>query len=129
MQWIVAGIGINFDSDISKFPEEVKERASSLFDTGKAAITKTCMHGKMLHERYYEIDTKDLSDENTIELIMKAHSMITRENSPIENVVIDLSCNHGGAADTAAFLLALRDGWTFLDRKGHFIIDMKRRWI
>ncbi len=58
-------------------------------------------------DKYYEIeDPKDLSDENTIELIMKAHSMITRENSPIENVVIDLSCNLGGAADTAVFTLA-----------------------
>ncbi|SFG19952.1 S41 family peptidase [Oribacterium sp. WCC10] len=59
-------------------------------------------------EAYYKVeDPKDFSDENTIELIMKAHSMITRENSPIENVVIDLSCNLGGVADTAVFTL----GW------------------
>ena len=58
-------------------------------------------------EKYYEVeDPKDFSDENTIELIMKAHSMITRKDSPIENVVIDLSCNLGGVADTAVFVLA-----------------------
>ncbi|OON84747.1 hypothetical protein BXO88_15750 [Oribacterium sp. C9] len=59
-------------------------------------------------DAYYKVENpEDFSDENTIELIMKAHSMITRENSPIENVVIDLSCNKGGVADTAVFTL----GW------------------
>ncbi|WP_031550146.1 S41 family peptidase [Oribacterium sp. FC2011] len=58
-------------------------------------------------EEYYTTDPKDFSDQDTIGLIMKAHSMITRENSPIKNVVIDLSCNLGGMADTAVFTL----GW------------------
>ncbi len=53
-------------------------------------------------------DMEDFSDapDDTISLIMKAHAMITRENSPIENVVLDLSVNQGGAADTAVFVLA-----------------------
>ena len=53
-------------------------------------------------------DMEDFSDapNDTIGLIMKAHAMITRENSPIENVVLDLSVNQGGAADTAVFVLA-----------------------
>ena len=33
-------------------------------------------------------------------------TLINRENSPIENVVIDLSCNGGGHADTAIFAMA-----------------------
>ncbi|MBR3234676.1 MAG: hypothetical protein IKG11_03575 [Atopobiaceae bacterium] len=37
---------------------------------------------------------------------MKAHKQIHRENSPIENVVVDLSCNAGGDADCAIFLIA-----------------------
>jgi C-terminal processing protease CtpA/Prc len=45
-------------------------------------------------------------DTDTIGLIMKAHALIHRENSPIENVVIDLSCNPGGHADTAIFTIA-----------------------
>ena len=40
VQWIVIGIGINFDSDISKFPKELKNIAGSVFKPGKAAITK-----------------------------------------------------------------------------------------
>lgn len=40
VQWIVVGIGINFDSDVSKFPDEIKEKADSLFAPGKATVTK-----------------------------------------------------------------------------------------
>ncbi len=43
LQWIVAGIGINFDSDINSFPDDVKERASSLFESGKATVAKNTL--------------------------------------------------------------------------------------
>jgi BirA family biotin operon repressor/biotin-[acetyl-CoA-carboxylase] ligase len=48
LQWIVAGIGINFDSDISGFPEDVRERASSLFAAGEATITKNELIAKII---------------------------------------------------------------------------------
>ena len=58
-------------------------------------------------EYFYSVkDPADFADTDTIGLIMKAHAMITREGSPIENVVLDLSVNQGGAADTAVFVLA-----------------------
>ena len=38
---------------------------------------------------------------DTIALILYAHKQITREGSPIENVVMDLSNNTGGAVDAA----------------------------
>ena len=34
-----------------------------------------------------------------------AYQETTRDNSPIENVVLDLSNNSGGAADSAAFVI------------------------
>ena len=43
--------------------------------------------------------------EDTLGLITYAHEQITREDSPIENVVLDLSCNTGGTADAAVFVL------------------------
>ena len=59
-------------------------------------------------ESYYLAeDVSKLADTDTISLIMKAHEQITRENSPIENVVLDLSNNEGGMADAAIFTL----GW------------------
>ena len=65
------------------------------------------LEGNMDPEYFYSVeDPNDFDDANTIGLIIKAHAMITRENSPIENVVLDLSGNTGDAADTAIFTLA-----------------------
>ena len=43
---------------------------------------------------------------DTERLIIEAHKRVTRENSPIENVVIDLSLNGGGNFDPCAFTAA-----------------------
>ncbi|MCR4568325.1 MAG: HTH domain-containing protein [Pseudobutyrivibrio sp.] len=40
IQWIVVGIGINFDSDISTFPADIKKTATSLFSPGEATFTR-----------------------------------------------------------------------------------------
>ena len=58
---------------------------------------------------YYDIKSVDdlpIDGSDTLALVIWAHAQITREDSPIENVVIDLSCNTGGAVDTAAYLVA-----------------------
>ena len=58
---------------------------------------------------YYsaEIPENFLSENaDTVELLIYANRMIRRENSPIENVVIDLSCNSGGAVDAAVCVCA-----------------------
>ena len=58
-------------------------------------------------DQFYQVeDPMDFDDEDTIGLIMKAHALINRENSPIENVVLDLSCNSGGKTDTAFFVIS-----------------------
>jgi len=58
---------------------------------------------------------------DTIELIIYAHRQITREVSPVKNVVVDLSNNGGGSAAAAVFVIswmlgqatiALRDTFT-----------------
>ena len=48
LQWIVAGIGINFDSDVDAFPEEVKNRAGSLYKPGEATTTKNKLIARIL---------------------------------------------------------------------------------
>ena len=59
-------------------------------------------------ESYYLTeDINSFDDSDVVGLIIKAHAQITRENSPIENVVLDLSCNGGGMNDVAAYVL----GW------------------
>ena len=76
--------------------EEVGNTAYITFDTFTA---------QAYAKPYYETEnTMELGD--TIGLIMYAHEQITRENSPIENVVLDLSCNGGGDANAAEFIIA-----------------------
>ena len=60
---------------------------------------------------YYSENAEDHLD-NTAALMLYAYQQITRENSPIENVVLDLSNNGGGDADAAAFVIGafLGDG-------------------
>lgn len=55
--------------------------------------------------QYYTLDARDALPDDTFGLLIRAHRQITRENSPIENVVIDLSMNGGGAAPAAVFTL------------------------
>ncbi len=56
-------------------------------------------------DKYYTDDPDTFPDNDTIGLIMKAHKKIS-ENPSIKNVVIDLSVNFGGTADTAVFVAA-----------------------
>lgn len=56
-------------------------------------------------DKYYKDDPNTFPDDDTIGLIMKAHHKIVNDTD-IENVVIDLSANTGGAADTAVFVAA-----------------------
>ena len=80
--------------------EEIGNTAYITFD-------KFDLGGEETGEDFYRVeDPAEFDDADTIGLIIKAHAMITRENSPIENVVLDLSCNQGGAADTAVFVIA-----------------------
>lgn len=58
------------------------------------------------NDSYYDAKSAEDLPDDTISLIMKAHEQITREDSPIENVVIDLSCNGGGDATAAEFTIA-----------------------
>lgn len=56
-------------------------------------------------DKYYTDDPATFPDNDTIGLIMKAHNNIINDTS-IKNVVIDISANLGGAADTAVFVAA-----------------------
>lgn len=55
---------------------------------------------------YYTEDAKDHLDD-TMGLLIYAFSQITREGSPVENVVLDLSLNTGGAFPAAAYTLGM----------------------
>ncbi len=46
------------------------------------------------------------SDASTIQLISYANKQIKRANSPIKNVVLDMSCNGGGEFDSFVFVIS-----------------------
>lgn len=54
---------------------------------------------------------------DTFAVVTYAHSQITRTGSPIKNVVVDLSCNGGGALDALAYI----SGWLMEDD----VLDVK----
>ena len=68
---------------------------------------------------YYTADLENMPGD-TIASIIKAHRQITRENSPIRNVVLDLSLNGGGDAPSAVFLLSWILGDAHLSLKSTF---------
>ena len=49
----------------------------------------------------------DEKPDDTVGLMIKAFEQITREGSPVENVVLDLSNNGGGMADAAAYVIGM----------------------
>lgn len=93
--------------------EEVGNTAYVTFDSFKAEAKSS--------EEYYD---PELVAENpvwdTITLILYAHQQINREGSPIENVVIDLSNNTGGAVDAAVVVIAWYLGEASLSIKDTF---------
>ena len=96
--------------------EEVGDTAFITFDEFTYAVDEL--------EDYYELGlpaTLEECEDDTFKLIMYANQQIQRENTPIKNVVIDLSNNGGGFASAALVVIcwylgdasiALRDTMT-----------------
>ncbi|MBO5640114.1 MAG: S41 family peptidase [Oscillospiraceae bacterium] len=78
--------------------EEVGNTAYITFDTFESNY-----YGK----GYYMAKDEGEELDDTVALIIYAHEQITRPDSPIENVVLDLTNNTGGAVDAAVVVL----GW------------------
>ena len=104
------------DEEISMIYSQARENADHTIESyeeiGNTAYV-TFDHFTMNEpaESYYENEMEVESDPASVSLeipalIIYAHEQITREDSPIENVVIDLSLNGGGAVDAAAVVSA-----------------------
>ena len=71
-----------------------------------AYITIDSFTSKFYGPAYYRSKETGEELDDTVAQIIAAHASITREGSPIENVVLDLSNNTGGAVDAAVVLLS-----------------------
>ena len=72
--------------------EEIGDVAYITFD---AFVTERDLYGR----------TPENNPDDTLELISYSVSQILRPDSPVKNVVLDLSCNTGGAAESAVYTL------------------------
>jgi hypothetical protein len=95
-------------SSLGKTPDSYSEQGDTAFVTFD--------HFTGLAGDYYTTPVTEVpkleADPNaqapdTFAVVTYAHSQITRTGSPIKNVVIDLSCNGGGALDALAYI----SGW------------------
>ena len=100
-----------FESTILNVRKQVLgENVPGYYEIGNTAyITLDSFTMSPVRFNDYSEATGEIGD--TLELIIRAHREITRENSPIENVVLDLSCNGGGAADAAVYVVAWMLGY------------------
>ena len=84
-----------------------------------AYITFDSFSSRYFGRQFYQAKEDGKILDDTIGQIIDAHQRITREGSPIENVVLDLTNNIGGAVDAAVFVL----GW-FLGDASVSVKDM-----
>jgi hypothetical protein len=91
-----------YEPDMNIF--DTKTKVYQYKEVGDTAIITFDEFSVNKADYYTEADLDNPQD--TIELIAAAHRQIMREDSPIKNVVLDLSNNGGGAADAAAFIIA-----------------------
>ena len=83
------------------------ENAEGYLEVGNTAyITFDHFESNYSAASYYQAKANGDRLDDTIGLMIYAHQQVTRENSPVENVVIDLSCNTGGDADAALFVIS-----------------------
>ena len=79
------------------FYEEVGDTAFITFD-GFSQLRED--------DEYYTAEMDPENPLDTIELIMYANRQIKREDSPVKNIVLDLSNNGGGSASAAVFVIS-----------------------
>ena len=112
---LISSIGIGRDFRESAKMAEVYETArADLYPDGAPAYEEigntayiTFDHFAPIPEGVDYYETAPTEDaEDTIGIMIYAYSQIMREDSPIENVVLDLSNNGGGDADTAIFVIS-----------------------
>ena len=97
-------IGQQYKEAREKYPD-AGERYLEIGNTAYVSFNSFTMMHRDASEYYGELTEQDIKMD-TLALIIHAHRQITRENSPIENVVLDLSGNMGGVSTAAIFTMS-----------------------
>ena len=98
---------------------EGSESFTGYYETGNTAYITLDVFNYMGSD-YYGAPEEPAIPGDTCGQIIEAHRRITRENSPIENVVLYLTCNTGGHAAAAVYTLCWFLGDAQLSAKDSF---------
>lgn len=93
-QWLILGIGINFSTPASNFPEELKEKAGSVFDTEKSAVTRNHLAAEIINriifsENQYKDDEIIIKYKQKMFLLGKEIS-VTEGKNVYNAVAVDI---------------------------------------
>ena len=83
---------------------QIKENYQEVGDTAYITFDSFEYQDYDYYSSDFQNEIADYIRHDNIALISYANSRISREDSPVRRVVIDLSCNGGGSVDTAVFL-------------------------
>ena len=112
----------HMDQTIENTKKEVFDLAKKLEaniekDTGKAKIAYITFDDFTKPRKNYTETPPTAEDKDTIGIVSYAMTQILRKDSPIKNVVLDLSQNLGGAAPAAGFVISAFLGDAYLSIK------------
>ncbi len=99
----------NLSKQIATIRAQYPESQLPYYEVGNTAyVTFDHFQMNQAFDYYAAAEKGELPDPatDTLSLAYYAHQQITRENSPIENVVMDLSANGGGMAPTALWMVS-----------------------
>ena len=109
------GLGISYENSAVTYMEFLKAREKfypdgvpgyeEIGDTAFITFDSFSLDGLASGLDYYEALPKN-DPTDTIGIVAYSVQQILREDSPIKNVVVDMSCNGGGSADTAFYTVA-----------------------
>lgn len=107
-----------WESNYSRFSEARKEKLGATIlpyqEIGDTAFVSFDTFAVSDKDYYSAEPTEEDAANDTFACVQFAQKKITRENSPVKKVVLDLSCNSGGAASTAAYVCSwFLNGATF----------------
>ena len=103
--------GVSENGEVKTFYTEVGNTAYITFD--EFCVTDTDYYA--MRDENGNLDPEQVKQYigvDNLALVIYANAMIRREGSPIENVVIDLSCNGGGEVDAGVYLVCWALGRT-----------------
>ena len=114
------GDGIGDQCYVTPVRAQYPAAVPGYYEVGDTAYLTLDNFSYMFGADHYALTETDELPIDTFGQVIRAHRQITRENSPIKNVVLDLSQNTGGATPAAIYVISWMLGDAQLSVKDTF---------